>query len=77
MLRELKCLFYRVSKRLGLFALARRLTAGQLRILCYHGLSIDDEHIYSPGLFMRPEMVRSRLEILVRDGYPVLPLDQA
>jgi peptidoglycan/xylan/chitin deacetylase (PgdA/CDA1 family) len=77
MLRELKCLFYRVSKRLGLFALARRLTAGQLRILCYHGLSIDDEHIYSPGLFMRPETVRSRLEILVRDGYPVLPLDQA
>ncbi len=75
--RDLKCLLYRLSKKLGLFALARRLTAGQLRILCYHGLSIDDEHIYSPGLFMRPETVRSRLEVLVRDGYPVLPLDQA
>lgn len=77
MLRGLKCLAYRMSKGLGLFALARRLTAGQLRILCYHGLSIDDEHLYMPGLFMRPDTVRSRLRILMRDGYPVLPLDRA
>ncbi len=30
-----------------------------------------------PGLFMRPETVRSRLEILARGGYPVLPLAEA
>ncbi len=72
-----KCLLYRISKRLGLFALARRVTARQLRILCYHGLSLDDEHLYSPSLFMRAETVRSRLETLVREKYPVLPLAQA
>jgi peptidoglycan/xylan/chitin deacetylase (PgdA/CDA1 family) len=77
MLRDLKCVGYRVSKGLGLFALARRLTRRRLRILCYHGLSIDDEHLYSPGLFMRPETVRSRFEALVRGNHPVLPLDRA
>ena len=77
MLRDLKCLVYRVSKGLGLFALARRLTRRRLRILCYHGLSIDDEHLYSPGLFMRPETVRSRFAALVRGNHPVLPLDRA
>ncbi len=77
MLKDLKCLVYRVSKGLGLFSLARRLTRRKLRILCYHGLSIDDEHLYSPGLFMRPETVRSRFETLLREEYPVLPLDRA
>lgn len=77
MLRDVKCLVYRVSKRLGLFALARRLTRKDLRVLCYHGLSIDDEHLYSPGLFMRPETVRSRFEALLQGKYPVLPLDRA
>jgi peptidoglycan/xylan/chitin deacetylase (PgdA/CDA1 family) len=77
MLRDLKCLVYQISKRLGLFAVARRITASRLRILCYHGLSIDDEHLYSPGLFMQTETVRSRFEILLKGRYPVLPLDQA
>jgi len=77
MLRDLKCHAYRVSQGLGLFALARRLTRKSLRILCYHGLSIDDEHLYSPGLFMRPETIRSRFETLARGNYPVLPLDRA
>jgi len=72
-----KCAFYQFCKCLGLFALARRLTAKQLRILCYHGLSIDDEHLYSPSLFMRAETIRSRLKTLVRGNYPVLPLGEA
>jgi len=40
-------------------------------------LSIEDEHLYSPSLFMRPETIRSRLETLVRGRYPVLPLGEA
>lgn len=77
MLKGFKRLLYRVSKSVGLFAVARRVTAGQLRILCYHGLAIGDEHLYSPGLFMRPETVRSRFETLVRSGYPIIPLGEA
>jgi peptidoglycan/xylan/chitin deacetylase (PgdA/CDA1 family) len=75
--KKLKQWVYNASKAVGLFALARRLTGGDLRILCYHGLSIEDEHLYAPGLFMRPETVRGRFEHLKRHGYPVLGLAEA
>jgi peptidoglycan/xylan/chitin deacetylase (PgdA/CDA1 family) len=75
--KALKVAVYHVFRLLGFFALARQLTAGHLRILCYHGLSLADEHLYSPGLFMRCETFRSRLETLRRRGYPVLPLEEA
>lgn len=77
MSKRVKRFIYQISKRLGFFALARRLTAKELRILCYHGLSIGDEYLYMPGLFMRPETVRTRLHTLTRHRYPVLPLSQA
>lgn len=75
--KAVKLLAYRCCKGLGLFYLSRRWGAGRLRILCYHGVSIGDEHRFAPGLFMRPETVRSRLEILKRGGYVVLPLAEA
>lgn len=67
----------RVAKSIGLFALARRLTASDLRILCYHGGSISDEHRFSPGLFMSKETFSARMHFLAREGYPVLSLDEA
>jgi peptidoglycan/xylan/chitin deacetylase (PgdA/CDA1 family) len=61
----------------GLFAVARRLSRRRLRILCYHGFSIGDQHEYAPILFMRPEVFARRLELLERLGHPVLPLAEA
>lgn len=75
--RDLKIGLYRICRALGLFAVSRRLTGGQLRILCYHGVSFEDEHRYAPGLFMRPETIRARFDHLRRQGYPVLPLSEA
>lgn len=49
----------------------------RLLILCYHGVSIDDEHEWHPGLFVTPEFLRSRLQILEDLGYNVLKLDDA
>lgn len=66
-----------VCRTLGLFAIARRLTSGGLRILCYHGISLDDEHAFQPKLFMRADTFRSRMELLSRQGHVVLPLDDA
>ncbi|HEX5473151.1 MAG TPA: polysaccharide deacetylase family protein [Vicinamibacterales bacterium] len=60
----------------GLFALARRCTRNGLRILCYHGFSLLDEHEFRPGLFMRGETFRRRMAYLVRKGYPVLSLEE-
>lgn len=49
----------------------------RLMILCYHGISIDDEHVWNPALYVSPERFRERLTRL-RDGdYHVLPLAEA
>jgi peptidoglycan/xylan/chitin deacetylase (PgdA/CDA1 family) len=77
MRRPVKQAFLHLSRALGLFALARRLTRRGLRILCFHGGSVHDEHLFRPGLFMRPETIRRRLQTLARRRYPVLDLSSA
>ncbi len=49
----------------------------RLLILCYHGLSSDDEHLWRPGLYMQPSVFKGRLEILKHGGYNVLPMGEA
>jgi peptidoglycan/xylan/chitin deacetylase (PgdA/CDA1 family) len=49
----------------------------RLSILCYHGISLDDEHEWRPYLFIRPQQLERRLEILRRGNYAVLPLGEA
>ncbi len=67
-----------VSARvLGVFGLSRRLTRRSLRILCYHGFSARDEHLFRPQLFIRPETFRARMDFLKSAGYPVLELGEA
>ena len=51
--------------------------ARRLAVLCYHGISIDDEHCWDPALYMSLETFESRLEQLAREGYVVLSLDEA
>lgn len=65
------------ARALGVLGLARRLTAGRLRILAYHGASLQDEHEFRPGLFMRGETFRARMQLLKDRGYPVLALEDA
>ncbi|MFZ0815687.1 MAG: polysaccharide deacetylase family protein [Candidatus Sulfotelmatobacter sp.] len=49
----------------------------RLLILCYHGVCIEDENQWRPFLYMTPEQLERRLDIL-RDGkYVVLPLAEA
>jgi len=49
----------------------------KLLILCYHGLSIDDEHEWLPKLFTTPEGFRQRLRALREMQANVLPLGEA
>ena len=49
----------------------------KLLILCYHGLSIDDEHEWLPKLFMTPRGFRDRLQTLREMNANVLPLGEA
>jgi peptidoglycan/xylan/chitin deacetylase (PgdA/CDA1 family) len=48
----------------------------RLLILCYHGVSLEDEHEWRPGLYMRPELLEQRLETLRSTGCCVLPLGE-
>ena len=59
-----------LARGCGLFALARVLTAGRLRILCYHGVALDDEFEFQPMLFMRAATFADRLDRLMRPATP-------
>src|SRR5215469_1567915 len=61
----------------GLFRLARYLTRHGLRIICYHGFAVADEYRYRSTLFIRDDLFRRRIDYLKRNGYPILPLQDA
>ena len=49
----------------------------RLLILCYHGISVADEHGWDRELYMDRERFRARMELLRQGGYQVLPLGEA
>lgn len=69
--------FLRVSKALGLFRLARRITSRGLRILCYHSVALENEYTFLPKMFVSPQTFERRLSFLADQAFPVLPLDEA
>lgn len=74
-------------KRVGLSALrsvgafswaansARR--SDRLLILCFHGISLRDEHEWLPRLYITPDQFRRRMRILRSYDASVLPLGEA
>jgi len=76
MTRRIKCLVLYCCRLLGLFALARLGSRGQLRILCYHGFELDDESAFRPKLFMTRATFERRMRTLVARGVPVLTLSE-
>jgi len=66
------------SRQLGVTSLVRDSSwrRSRLLILCYHGISIDDEDKWNPEMFIREETLASRFEMLRRERYEVVPLEQ-
>lgn len=79
MLRSLKMLVLRGAEAGGVVARVRESAwrRQRLMILCYHGISIDDEHHWNPMLYMSPERFHERLTRLRDGNYNVLPLAEA
>lgn len=50
---------------------------GRLLILAYHGIAVDDEHLWDGSLFMSAEMFQRRLELIKNSRCTVLPLGEA
>lgn len=49
----------------------------RLLILSYHGVSLNDEHLWNPSLYVRAPVLRGRLAYLREAGYNVIGLDEA
>lgn len=64
-------------KAIGGFSLARKLTANGLQILCFHGISLKDEHTVFPQLFITKEQFQQRLQWLQQHSFNVLSLSEA
>src|SRR5580692_259014 len=75
MIGRLKRGLFHCIRLLGGFPIAQRITRTQLRILCYHGFSISDEHELAPYVFMRTETFERRMRILHKRGLSVISLD--
>ena len=73
----LKSSFLYLLKFLGVFALIKFKNRKALRILCYQGFSIHDEHKFLSNLFVSPKRLKSRLKYFKKTGYNFLTLDRA
>lgn len=76
MLKLIKRAGLGVLRQAGVF---RRVASSDWRrsrlvILCYHGVSIEDEHLWDPSLYLSLAEFEGRLDALERDGYRVLSL---
>jgi peptidoglycan/xylan/chitin deacetylase (PgdA/CDA1 family) len=71
--------YFKAAQSLGLFRIGRYLqqSSQSLLILCYHGISKADEHLWRPTLYMPRSLFRQRLQTLHDFGYQVLPLSAA
>ena len=79
MLKFLRRTVLGALKTCGAFSLARESDwrRQRLLILCYHGISLEDEHQWRPFLYISPQQLERRLEILRKEKYAVLPLGDA
>lgn len=67
---------FTLARMTGLFALSQHITRKQLRVLCYHGMSVGDQHVFMPFLFMRAATFENRLRVLKKRGVAVVSLDE-
>jgi peptidoglycan/xylan/chitin deacetylase (PgdA/CDA1 family) len=79
MLRSIKIAALRLLRGCGAFALVAnsRWRQQRLLILCYHGTSLEDEHLWRPALYMNQDTLRARFAFLERNRYAILRLGEA
>ena len=79
MLRPVNLAALGVLRSSGIFSLVTnsRWRQQRLLILCYHGTSLEDEHLWRPFLYIHPQKLEQRLESLKKGQFSVLPLGEA
>lgn len=78
MIRSLKQSTLHTLRGVGAFeAVSRtRWRRSRLLVLCYHGISLDDEHEWNPGLYIPQSLFERRMRFLRDAGYQILPLSE-
>jgi peptidoglycan/xylan/chitin deacetylase (PgdA/CDA1 family) len=76
MIRDLKMTALEALRRAGLFHAVSRSSWRQRRllVLCYHGISLRDEHLWNGGLYIPLEQFERRMRLLREHDYNVLTL---
>jgi peptidoglycan/xylan/chitin deacetylase (PgdA/CDA1 family) len=71
--------FFRAASASGLGEAIRdsQWRSQRLAILCYHSISLRDEHEGLPSLYMTASFFKTRMQYLRRLGFNVLPLSKA
>jgi peptidoglycan/xylan/chitin deacetylase (PgdA/CDA1 family) len=79
MLKTVKQNLLKATKSLGLFNFLANTDwrKNKLLILAYHGIALEDEHLWNSSLYVDADFLRRRFEILKKSGYNVLPLGEA
>ena len=79
MLRPLKLAALGMLRGSGMFSLVMnsRWRQQRLLILCYHGVSLEDEHLWRPQLYLHPQKLEERFESLKKGHFTVLPLEES
>lgn len=77
MFYKIKILIFHLCKMLGLFWISRLIYKKNLRILCYHGFTLENEHEFIPGLFIEPKVFAQRMQYLADKNYKVITLQEA
>jgi peptidoglycan/xylan/chitin deacetylase (PgdA/CDA1 family) len=79
MLKKLKQATLQSLKTLGAFRVVQdsRWRRSRLLILAYHGVSLDDEHLWDGSMYMPPDCFAERMRALKKSGAVVLPLGEA
>jgi len=78
MLRPVKLATLGVLRGSGIFRWVTnsRWRRERLLILCYHGTSLEDEHLWRPELYIQPQKLEQRFESLKKGQFSVLPLGE-
>jgi peptidoglycan/xylan/chitin deacetylase (PgdA/CDA1 family) len=78
-LRRLKRGVLSVARHTGLMNSwsSRTWRRNRIAVICYHGVSIADEHEWNPSLYVSAEFLRRRMDLLRRGGYTILGLEDA
>jgi peptidoglycan/xylan/chitin deacetylase (PgdA/CDA1 family) len=79
MVRKIKRITLELLRNAGVFHLVAnsQWRQNRLLILCYHGISLEDEHLWRPRLYMHAELLAQRLDALRALRCSVLPLGEA